>query len=136
MFPGSTIDTETLDQRHPMKILIVEDNERVRWLIRNILNDFVEEIVEVQDGADALEAYTTHVPDLVLMDIRMPGLDGLRATRQVLAEFPSAKILIVTDYDSEAIRAASINAGATGFLSKQDLSLLEVAIKTLLNSGS
>ena len=66
-----------------MTILIVEDNPTVRRLIRRAIAHLTTEIYECGDGADALKAYTEHQPDLVFMDIRMPRMDGLAATRQI-----------------------------------------------------
>ena len=101
-----------------MKILIVEDNATVRKLIRSATADISEETVERADGADALEAYETQRPDVVLMDVKMPRMDGLTATRQVLQRYPEARIIIVTDYDDDELRGAAREAGACAFALK------------------
>jgi DNA-binding NarL/FixJ family response regulator len=104
-----------------LKLLIVDDNAAVRRLIRSIVLPFASEIFECTDGADALSAYQTEGPDVVLMDIRMSEVDGIQATKQIKAADPTAKIVIVTDYDDDALRAAAMRAGACGYALKDNL---------------
>jgi CheY-like chemotaxis protein len=104
-----------------MTILIVEDNELMRLLIKKLLGDLTETFVECDDGAQALEAYRRHHPDWVLMDIKMKEVDGLAATRQIKAAFPEARIIIVTGYDDARLRAAAQEAGACGYVHKENL---------------
>ena len=66
-----------------MTILIVEDNPTVRRLIRRAISDIADSVIECEDGADSLRAYIAHRPNIVLMDVRMPGMDGLAATRKI-----------------------------------------------------
>jgi two-component system response regulator DegU len=104
-----------------MKILIVEDNPQMRRLIRRFVDDFSPEVYECADGAGALSAYTRYMPDWVLMDINLPHLNGLEATRQIIFDFPEAQILMVTNYDDERLRAAAVEAGARGYVLKENL---------------
>lgn len=112
-----------------MTILIVEDNSGIRRLLRNVVADFAEEVWECSDGADALAAFDEHAPDLVLMDIRMPGQDGLVSTREIRRHYPKARIIVVTDYDDDELRKAATSAGAVGYLLKQDMTKLRQQIE-------
>lgn len=111
-----------------MIILIVEDNPAIRQLIKRTIGSLATKIYECIDGADALAAYTSFHPDLVFMDLRMPRMDGLAATRQIRQHYPGARIVIVTDYDVEEFRAAAIAAGAIGYALKDDLTELRAFI--------
>jgi DNA-binding NarL/FixJ family response regulator len=113
-----------------LKILIVDDNAAIRRLIAAIVLPFAGEIHECADGADALAGYQMHRPDLVLMDICMKNVDGVAATRQIKAADPSARILIVTDYDDDALRRAAISAGACGYVLKESLLELRRWVET------
>jgi CheY-like chemotaxis protein len=111
-----------------MTVLIVEDNVSVRRLLRRAVEQIATQIWECGDGAEALAAYNEQRPDLVLMDVRMPIMDGLAATRQIRRSDPAARIIIVTDCDDEETRAAASEAGAWGYALKQDLTILEALI--------
>jgi two-component system response regulator DegU len=111
-----------------MTILIVEDNPTVRRLIKRATCEIAEKIVECEDGADSLDAYANHLPDIVLMDVRMPRMDGLTATRRLLRAFPSAKIIILTDYNDDELRIAARDAGACAYALKHNLTQLEEVI--------
>src|SRR5712691_4131206 len=93
-----------------MSILIVEDNEPMRQMIKELLGDLTEAFTECGDGSQALEAYRQYRPDWVLMDIKMEEMDGLMATRQIKAAFPEARIIIVTGYDDAKLREAAHSA--------------------------
>jgi CheY-like chemotaxis protein len=113
-----------------MKVLIVDDNEQMRQMIRSFLRDRVEDFYECSDGAQALEAYTRFRPDWVLMDLSMEGVDGLTATRQITAAHPDAKVMIVTNFDDVHLRAAAQDAGASGYVTKDDLFGLNRLLKS------
>lgn len=108
-----------------VNILIVEDNAAIRRMISRTIRHLATEIHECTDGADALEDYTQHRPDIVFMDVRMPRMDGLAATRQIRKHYPSARIVIVTDYDMDDLRTAAFEAGAEGYALKDNLCQLE-----------
>jgi CheY-like chemotaxis protein len=114
-----------------MKILIVDDNERVRRLIKLLVRDVCDEVVECADGESALTAYVEHVPDWVLMDIEMGKMDGLKSSLGIKDAYPEARILIVTNYDDNRLRQRAKEVGACGYVLKENLSVLrEILIST------
>ena len=104
-----------------MKFLIVEDNLPMRRLIAQIVRRSNDVIFECGDGSEALSAYREHLPDWVLMDVELPETDGISATRQIMMQFPEAKIAIVTDYSSQNLREAASEAGACEYIVKDNL---------------
>jgi CheY-like chemotaxis protein len=114
-----------------MLLLIVDDNAAMRRLLRRVMCDLADGIEECTDGAEALAAYERHHfsgADWVLMDIEMAVLDGLAATRQIRAAHPEARIVIVTRYNDEQLRAAAFQDGACGFVPKENLLELRALI--------
>jgi CheY-like chemotaxis protein len=112
-----------------MKVLIVDDNEQARRMIKHYLRDLSDEFRECEDGADALEAYAEFLPDWVLMDWEMKQINGLAATQNIINRFPDARILIVTNYDENDLRQTAKEAGAIGFILKDDLLMLQSFLK-------
>src|ERR1700744_872799 len=104
-----------------MTFLIVEDNAGIRRVLRRILDGTATAIWECTDGSDALAAYEGHRPDIVLMDLRMPHVDGLTATRQIRGYDPSARIIVVTDYQDEDMKTAAFVAGAREYVLKHEI---------------
>ena len=104
-----------------MKFLIVEDSAPMRRMIKSLIADLATELYECSDGAEARAAYRKHRPDWVLMDIQMGEMDGLEATREIIAAFPEARILIVTNYDDDELRKAARSAGASDYVLKDNL---------------
>ena len=104
-----------------MTIMIVEDNEQMRHTIRRIAAMKNDDVIECSNGAEAVSAFALHHPDWVLMDVNMPVLDGIAATRQIIEHDASARVVMVTDNDSESFRAAATVAGASGYVSKENL---------------
>ena len=104
----------------------------MRRLIKRIVSNLADCIIECSDGSEALAAYRAHQPDCVLMDIRMQKIDGLTATRQIKAAFPDARIVVVTDYDDDALRDDAVRAGACHYVVKERLwTLVDVLTRTL-----
>jgi two-component system chemotaxis response regulator CheY len=102
-------------------LMIVDDDERMRSLIRSIVADLADPITECADGAEAQAIYERLHPDWVLMDVMMPGMNGLVATSKIVAFDPSAKIVIVTGNESQRWRDAATSAGPCAFVSKENL---------------
>jgi CheY-like chemotaxis protein len=107
-----------------MKLLIVEDNPQMRQMIRAVVADLAEAVAECGDGEEAVAAYAAQQfnhDDRVLMDLQMPGIGGLEATRRIRAAYPDAHVIIVTQYDDPHWRAAATQAGAVGYVLKENL---------------
>jgi len=104
-----------------MKLMIVEDNPHMCQLLKQLVADLAEVIVECGDGEQAVAAYAAEQPDWTLMDLNMERMGGIEATRRIRAAWPGARILIVTEYDDQHWRAAASQAGACGYLLKDDL---------------
>ena len=103
------------------RVLIVDDSQPMRELVKMTLADFVEVVGECSDGAEALDAYTRLQPDWVLMDVAMKDVDGIAATRQIVAAYTKAQVMIVTDYNEAELRRAAFAAGASRYVVKEDL---------------
>jgi CheY-like chemotaxis protein len=104
-----------------MTVLIADDNDRFRQLLRSLLEGRARIVAEARNGVEAVQDYQAHRPDWVLMDVRMTMLDGLKATAQILAGSPEARVLIVSHYDDEQTRVAAREVGACGFVSKENV---------------
>jgi YesN/AraC family two-component response regulator len=104
---------------HPLKVLIVDDSLLSIRTLSSLLNDMGHLVIQTAPtGALALEAYREAMPDLVTMDITMPEMDGITATQNILAEFPKAKIIMVTSHGQEALVMKAVKAGAKGYVLK------------------
>jgi DNA-binding NarL/FixJ family response regulator len=120
-----------------LRILIADDHEVARKGIRSILESHLgwEVCGEVKDGREAVESASTLKPDVLLLDIGMPNLNGLDAARQILAISPDARILILTVHDSEQMVREVLAAGARGFLLKSDAGRDLIAAVEALQHG-
>ena len=111
-----------------MKVMIVDDNAQIRALIRTVLSDVASEFVECADGREAVAVYETERPDWAVMDVMMGGIDGVTATRLITSRFPNSRVLVVTQHNNPKLRERAQEAGAKGFLLKEDLTELPSAL--------
>lgn len=111
-----------------MKVLIVDDNQKVRELLRDYLPSTVDEVFECNDGDEALASYGKYHPDWVLMDWEMPKMNGIAATKEIIGEYPQAHICMVTAFDNQELKNEAQQAGALGFVVKDNLFELEAIL--------
>lgn len=127
------------EKMNPFRILIADDHEIVRRGIRSLLEKHPgwEVCGEAEDGREAVEHTNALKPDLVLLDIGMPNLNGLDAGRQILASSPLTRVLILTIHDSEQVVRDVLAVGARGFLLKSDAGRdLVSAVEALQRHGT
>lgn len=102
-----------------LKILVVDDSMIIRRNLRKMIEALGHTVIaEAKNGQEAISAYGEHQPDLVTMDITMPELDGIEATRAICKENPQAKVVMITSHGQEDKVIESVQAGASGYLLK------------------
>lgn len=106
-----------------MKFLVVDDSECWRLFVKSLF-DKHHTVIECDDGSQALEAYAKHHPDWVLLDIHMEKVDGLTAAAAIKGQFPSARIIFVTQYSDSGFRSEAARIGAEAYVTKDDFSQL------------
>ncbi|MFD6338717.1 response regulator [Streptomyces sp. NPDC060131] len=107
-------------ERAPVRVVIVDDDQLVRMALRLVIGDEPDLTVvgEAADGDAALTVVAEQRPDVVLMDVRMPGRDGLSATRELLTRPAPPRVLMLTTFDSDDLVLGALRAGAVGFVLK------------------
>jgi DNA-binding NarL/FixJ family response regulator len=131
--------SKTSEASKRLRLLLVDDQQLMRQGLRTLLE--MEEgmtiVAEAADGAAAIQAFEELSPDVVLMDVRMPKMDGVEATRRIRGKSPSAKILILTTFDEDELVFEAVRAGALGYLLK-DVSGAELAaaIRSVASGGA
>jgi DNA-binding NarL/FixJ family response regulator len=105
----------------PVRVLLVDDDDLMRAGLTAVLSsdETIEVVGEASDGHAAVERATALRPDVVLMDVRMPSLDGIAATREVLAVSPDVRVVILTTFEQDDYIFGALSAGASGFLLKR-----------------
>jgi DNA-binding NarL/FixJ family response regulator len=123
----------------PIRVLLVDDQKLMREGLRILLElePDLQVVGEAEDGEAALVAYQTHQPDVVLMDVRMPGMDGVEATWRLRERWPQARIIILTTFNDDEYVFEGLRAGALGYLLK-DISGADLAqaIRTVAAGGA
>jgi DNA-binding NarL/FixJ family response regulator len=106
---------------HRVRIVLVDDDDLMRAGLRSVLSsdETIEVAGEAGDGREAVDRVRRLNPDLVLMDIRMPNVDGISATRDVLSAFPDVKVVVLTTFEQDDYIFDALSAGASGFLLKR-----------------
>jgi NarL family two-component system response regulator LiaR len=120
-----------------VKIILVDDHQLVRESLRVLLEKELgmEVIAEAGDGETAVQLAREHVPDIIIMDVAMPGLDGINATKRIISEFPSMKVIALSMYSNKLFVMDMFEAGASGYLLKGCASReLEEAIRAVLRN--
>lgn len=118
-----------------MKLILIDDD----FLITTALTTILESDSEIQviatgsDGDEAVALYRTQEPDVLLMDIQMPHTDGLTATKQILSEYPNARILLLTTFLDDEYIIQTLKNGASGYLLKQDYSSILPAVHAVVS---
>lgn len=122
-----------------IRLLLVDDQRLMRDGLRTLLEleDDFDVVAEAENGQDALAQYEKHAPDVVLMDIRMPVMNGVEAIEHLRQKWPEAKVIILTTFDDDAYVFDGLRAGALGYLLK-DVSGDELAeaIRTVAKGGA
>lgn len=116
-----------------IRVMLVDDHELVRLGIRRLLGDFddIEVVVEAASGEDALSLVKEHKPNVVLMDVNMPGIGGVEATRKLLKVDPDLSVVAVTAHAEQPYPARLLEAGVKGYITKEcDSDEIAKAIRT------
>src|SRR5215472_1663540 len=108
----------------PLRVLVVDDNQSIRRAMRQLLQTQVdiEVIGEAADGIDAIRKTQTYRPDVILMDVAMPTMNGFEAVRQIKKESPTTQVLFVSQFDSDAFTREALAVGASGYILKSNAS--------------
>jgi two-component system response regulator DegU len=121
------------------RIIIIDDHQLFREGVKRILEfeESFEVVAEGDDGSDIISLYRDYLPDVVLMDINMPGKNGVDATKELIQEFPDAKVIMLSIHDDESYVTHALKSGALGYMLKEmDADEIVEAIKVVANGGS
>lgn len=114
---GATEQTDEVEER--LRVIVVDDDPLARRVVRDTLQDAgITVIAEASDGREGAELALYYRPDVVVMDLVMPGTDGLNATKRILEEHPDCRIVVLSSTDDDELGIMSLRAGAVGFMSK------------------
>lgn len=107
--------------KEKVRVILVDDHEIVRLGLKTLLGDipWVDVAAEAGTAAAALESVAAHLPDVVIMDIRMPGDSGIDACQEIVSRWPQIKVIMLTSFDDDALVFRALRAGASGYVLKQ-----------------
>jgi DNA-binding NarL/FixJ family response regulator len=138
-FPSHRLASQGAPMSAAIRILLVDDQRLMREGLRTLL-ELEDDLVvagEAETGEEAIARYAEVQPDVVLMDVRMPGMDGVEATRRLRASWPEARIIILTTFDDDEYVFEGLRAGALGYLLKAiSGEELAGAIRTVVAGGA
>jgi DNA-binding NarL/FixJ family response regulator len=119
----------------PRRVLLVDDQQQFRVTARSLLDPepSYDVVGEAHNGEEAVDLALALRPDLVLMDVRLPGIDGIEATRRILASAPATAVVLLSTVRRTALPADLLHCGAVGFLQKEDLD--PAALEALIRSA-
>ena len=118
-----------------LRVVVIDDVREVREAVADLIRNAGHTIVgEADDGASGIELTSAQRPDLVVIDWRMPGMDGVEATRQIRASYSSAAIVAFCSTDTPELRDAFLTAGANAFVDKRNVSGLIAAVRAIAES--
>jgi len=116
-------------------VLVVDDHDLIRLGIRRLLSDVpgINVIDQAASGEEAIVLVRKHRPDIVFMDIRMPGIGGLEATQRILSQQPNTKVIVISAFNDDVYPMTLLKAGASGYITKNaDTDEIKTAIETVL----
>ncbi len=113
----------------PLKLLIVDDHAALRATLRQIFEAFNVSIFEAGSGEEAVNLFAAERPDWVVMDMRMPGIGGLKATEAILHLSPGARVIVISQFDEPECSDQARRAGAVDYVNKEDMSRLVEIIR-------
>ena len=122
-----------------IRVLVADDQAAVREGLATLLDltPGIEVVGQARDGAQALELVAEHGPDVVLMDLHMPGMDGIAATERIAAEHPGTRVVVLTTYADDGSIQGALRAGALGYLTKDaDRGQIARAVQAAANGQS
>lgn len=121
-----------------MNIIVIDDDRLVAVSLKTILESTGSITVAAigNSGAEAVALYAEHRPDVMLMDIRMEGMSGIEAGKQILAAFPDARILYLTTFSDDEYIVSALNMGAKGYILKQDFEVIAPSLEAVMRGQS
>lgn len=119
----------------PVGVLIVDDQPPFRAVARTLVTLLKgwQVVGEVASGEDAVAAVATTIPGVVLMDINLPGISGIEATRQIVESFPSVRVVLLSTYQADDLPADALSCGAAAYVRKEDLT--PAVLRSVLNAA-